>query len=465
MIFSSYEFIFLFLPIVFCGYFLLNKFKFFSLAKVLLVLSSLIFYWFGSPQFTIVFIASIIGNYGCGKALNNFPQGLKKTFTLVTGILLNVLLLGYYKYTNFIITNVNYLGNKSFDALDIILPIGISFFTFQLIAYLVDSSQGKTGHYSFVDYLLFITFFPQLIVGPIVHHSDVVDQYHDIEKKCINIDNINRGLFLFSVGCFKKIFLADPLSSWGAEGVLGFESLSFIEAWFTSLSYTFAYYFDLSSYADMAIGLGLLFNINIPINFNSPYKATNFADYWKRWHMTLSRFLGDYLFRSIWKRVNHSKFWFYTCTFITFFVSGIWHGAGWNFVLWGIINGILVILSHTYLRSHFRLPIWICWPITFAFVNMLWILFVSPSIGTAFVFISKMFDFSNIQFSQLYYATPRQLIYLLVSFVIVLILPNTNQIMNKSFRHSFRYSIATCIFLFSAVLYMAEPADFLYFKF
>lgn len=244
---------------------------------------------------------------GCvlGKICNSGRKSLQGKLLLLIGVLANVALLGYYKYTDFFIENYNFITGREVPLKNIVLPIGISFFTFQLIAFLVDSYRGKCDNYDVLEYLLFITFFPQLIVGPIVHHSEVIPQFNSPDNSRLNYENIARGLFLFAIGCSKKILLADVLTTDAQayfDVITAEEVLSFAETWFHAVEYTISYYFDLSGYADMAIGLGLMFNIVIPHNFNSPYKARNFQDYWRRWHMTLSRFLGDYIFRSVYRK-------------------------------------------------------------------------------------------------------------------------------------------------------------------
>lgn len=295
MIFSTYGFIFLFLPIVWLGYFGLHKIGFHNLAKSFLVIASFVFYAIGSHTFVLLFMISVTINYIIGMQISHWKQSNNhirvRKLIFVFGLFFNIVLLGYYKYTDFFITNWNLIFGKNIALKHIILPIGISFFTFQLIAYLVDSYRGLTSNYSFLNYLLFITFFPQLIVGPIVHHGDMVPQFENEENYSVNWDNMAKGLFVFTIGVAKKTLLADPLTT---NAQVFFNSVfgvtSALTAWWYSIVYTVSYYFDLSGYADMAIGIGLMFNVIIPQNFNSPYKARNFQDYWQRWHMTLSRF-------------------------------------------------------------------------------------------------------------------------------------------------------------------------------
>ena len=471
MIFSSYSFIFIFLPIVFIGYFSLTKLGLFRASKCYLIVCSLVFYYLGSPEFFPFFMIIIIINYLIGRFLNKLHHR-KTRFThrkifLILGILINVSLLGYYKYTDFILLNVNFFFHSEIELLHILLPIGISFITFQLIAYLVDSYNGKTENYDSIDYCLFITFFPQLIVGPIVHHKDVVPQYISVEKKTISFDNIAAGLFMFSIGCFKKIILADNLTPLAQADFSNYTLLSMPEAWLASLSYTMSYYFDLSGYADMAIGLGLLFNITLPSNFSSPYKARNFAEYWRRWHMTLSRFLGRYIFRSIFNKGDGSAR-FYCAIFITFMVSGIWHGAGWQFVVWGIINGVFVIFAHLMARNGKSLPFLLAWALTFTGVIVTRTIFVSPDLSTAISMIQKMFNFSDIfkiHLDETLLTHHRRQIGLLgICSIIVFLFPNSN-ILRDKFKPNYVTLLGSLILIITSLLFMNKARGFLYFQF
>ncbi|MDF2836296.1 MAG: hypothetical protein K0Q63_1936, partial [Paenibacillus sp.] len=368
MIFSTYTFIFVFLPITLLGYRLLSYLGWMNLAKLWLVLASIYFYSKGSGTFIFLFIADILANFVIGTLIVKMADKQAiwtKRLLLTAGLLLNVGFLGYYKYANFAIENINLLTGGAFPLLDVVLPLGISFFTFQLIAYLVDCYRGKTKETPILEFLLFITFFPQLIVGPIVHHADIIPQFRDRKVALFSGANMILGIFLFSMGCAKKIMLADPLTSYAATFYSDVAAGDTITAWVASVGYSVSYYFDLSGYADMALGLALMFNIRLPHNFNSPYKARNFREYWQRWHMTLSKFLSDYIFRSFYRKGSGS-FNFYFSVMMTFFVSGFWHGAGWQFIVWGIVNGVFVCLSHMMYRNKWQLPFLVAWTMTFA---------------------------------------------------------------------------------------------------
>ncbi len=475
MIFSTYKFIFLFLPVTFFVYFGLNRLKYYSISKIWLVVCSLYFYAQGSPSFFPFFLASITGNYLVGTKMirTEGNQETQRKLLLAIGILGNVALLGYYKYTDFFIENLNALAGTDYALKHIVLPIGISFFTFQLIAFLVDCYRREMKQYDFINYLMFITFFPQLIVGPIIHHSEVVPQFENEENLKINYDHIALGLFLFSIGCFKKIMLADPMTTEAQEF---FDKVSsnapLIESWYRSIEYTISYYFDLSGYADMAIGLGWMFNIAIPANFNSPYKARNFQDYWRRWHMTLSRFLSSYIFRSVYKKEVPWRN-YYIATMVTFFVSGFWHGAGWTFVVWGVVNGFFVCTASWMKRKGWSFPVWIAFPLTAIGVVLCRVLFVSSSFTDAWNVYMGMINVSSLGAS-LKGAVSRILFFvkwhkeselrLLIGLVICWFLPNSTQ-MGERFKPTWKNMLFAAVLLIICLVNMNKVVQFLYFQF
>lgn len=470
MIFSTYQFVLIFLPITFCGYFLLQHFKYQTLAKIWLVLASFYFYAQGSPDFFPFFLGSVVGNYLVGNALSKL-QGqehrIERGLLFAAGILANVGLLGYYKYTDFFIKNVNFIAGTHIPLQHIILPIGISFFTFQLIAFLVDSFRGETKNYDIIDYLLFITFFPQLIVGPIIHHAEIVPQFEDKKNHRLNFDNVALGIFIFSIGCFKKMMLADPLTT-DAQGFFNNVNnhLPFIQSWFHSIEYTVSYYFDLSGYADMAIGLGWMFNIKIPQNFNSPYKAKDFQEYWQRWHMTLSRFLSSYIFRNVYRRgVKYRNY--YVASMCTFFVSGFWHGAGWTFVVWGIVNGIFVCIASYRNKHNMKTPLWLGIPLTFILAVFVRVLFVSNTFTDAWYVLRGMFNFSTLHLSAIKDALMDNWdMWLLNLFGLAIcwFTPTTKK-MTEHFKPNWKYLLYAATLLVICLLNMDKVVQFLYFQF
>ena len=472
MIFTTYSF-FIFLIIVLSVYRILNYFKLQQIAKIWLILASFYFYGQGGKSFLPFFIFSVFFNYVIGSTLIVTKDLRNRRFLLGLGLIENLGLLGYFKYANFFVENFNALTNANFSLGKIILPIGISFFTFQLIAYLVDCYRGETKEYSVVDYLLFITFFPQLIVGPIVHHKDIVPQFESENQSKFNREMFFLGLFIFAIGCGKKVLLADPLTNYAKPFFADVSAFGFFDGWLASISYTLSYYFDLSGYADMAIGMGLLFNVHLPQNFNSPYKARNFREYWRRWHMTLSRFLSDYVFRSIYKKGDNS-FKFYFAVMTTFFVSGFWHGAGWQFIVWGIINGIFVCMAHFMYRREWSLPKSLAWGLTFAGVVATRILFVSKGITGAMDVYRKLFDlssFSNMGLKELVHSLAKFAAYnaytifiLIIAMGIAFFAKNTKEI-TEDFSLKYKHAIVIAVLLVVCLIQMTIVSDFLYFQF
>jgi D-alanyl-lipoteichoic acid acyltransferase DltB (MBOAT superfamily) len=466
------------LPIVLVGYFLLAKVSYYFVAKLWLIIFSFIFYAMGSPWFFPFFLASVTGNYIIGNILGqlfknedkNADKSLcfdQRKCLLLMGIIANVLLLGYYKYTNFFITNINNIAHTDIALHHIILPIGISFFTFQLIAFLVDSYRGLAKSYSILDYLLFITFFPQLIVGPIVHHGEIVPQFEDKSKFIFNWESFATGLFLFSIGCAKKILLADPLTM-DARPFFQYisETPAFVASWWYSIEYTISYYFDLSGYADMAIGLGKMFNISIPENFNSPYKARNFQDYWQRWHITLSRFLGDYVFRSVYKKDKLYRNYYIT-TMVTFFVSGFWHGAGWHFIAWGLINGLFVCAASWMKRREIKLPAAFAHSLTILGIIVLRVLFVASLVVSLRIY-SGMLNISLSDLSQIFSffkgINKILLLKVFISILLIAFFPNSRAMVGR-FKATWFSLLFSAILMFLSLLNMGNAAAFLYFQF
>lgn len=472
MIFTTYGF-FIFLIIVLAVYRILNYFKFEPIGKIWLVLASFYFYAQGGKSFLPFFIGSVFFNYIIGSTLIVTKDLRNRRFLLGLGLIENLGLLGYFKYANFFVENYNALTNADFSLGKIILPIGISFFTFQLIAYLVDCYRGETKDYSVVDYLLFITFFPQLIVGPIVHHKDIVPQFESENQSKFNREKFFLGLFIFAIGCGKKVLLADTLTNYAKPFFADISAFGFFDGWLASISYTLSYYFDLSGYADMAIGMGLLFNVDLPQNFNSPYKARNFREYWQRWHMTLSRFLSDYVFRSVYKKGDGS-FKFYFAVMTTFFVSGFWHGAGWQFIIWGIVNGIFVCMAHFMYRKKWSLPASLAWFLTFIGVVGTRILFVSKGISGAMAVYRKLFNFSSFAdmgLKEILYSLGKFCSYnaytifiLIIAMTIAFFARNTKEI-TEDFSLKYKHAIVIAMLLVICLIQMTIVSDFLYFQF
>jgi len=403
MLFNSYEYFSVFLPLTVVIYFLLNRHRHTKAATAWLVLASLVFYSWWNVKYLALIISSVLVNFGAGSALANTgkrrPEDRTRKYVLLAGILFNVLLLGYYKYAGFFIANLNALTGLDLALQKIILPLGISFFTFTQIAYLVDTYKGAAREYDFLNYALFVTFFPHLLAGPIIHHKEMMPQFGSVRNKVLNYRNVSLGLFLFAVGLFKKIIIADALAPVANFGFDTASSLTLVEAWVTSLSYTLQLYFDFSAYTDMALGAALLFNIRLPFNFNSPYKALDIADFWRRWHMTLSRFLRDYIYIPLGgNREGTAKT--YRNLMATFLIGGLWHGAGWTFIFWGFLHGAGTLIHRVWSRMNVRLPKALAWFITFNFVNAAWVFFRARSWPDAVKVVKGMAGLSGVTLPQ-----------------------------------------------------------------
>lgn len=481
MLFNSYEFIFIFLPITFFIYFYLNSQRVTHAATAFLVLSSLFFYSWWNIVYLPLILSSMLFNFTVGKTFNTLCLNRHKKSLLAIGVLTNLLLLGYFKYADFFISNINTVLNDSIPLLRLALPLAISFFTFQQIAYLVDSYRSEIKEYDFLKYALFVTFFPQLIAGPIVHHKEMMPQFDTMKNKAKNYRNIAIGLFIFSIGLFKKVVIADTFAVWANAGFDTATTLDFFEAWVTSLSYTFQLYFDFSGYTDMAIGIALLFNIKLPINFNSPYKAGDIQDFWRRWHMTLSRFLKDYIYIPLGgNRRGEPRT--YINLFTTFFLGGLWHGAGWNFILWGVLHGIALIIHRIWKSFGFTMNKYLAWFITFNFINFTWIFFRSKELSDAVKIIVGMIGVNGFSFpQQLNYHSFFSLILwsadisfesdflgililICIIFIVILYCKNSNEKIEK-FNFSNKNLLTQSGFLIFSILLIQKKSEFLYFNF
>jgi len=404
MLFNSYIFLFLFLPITLLGFHLIGKNGHVKSAIVWLISASLFFYGWWNPAYLGLLLFSTIFNFSLGflistKSINSST----KKIILTAGVIVNLSILGYFKYANFFIDNLNVLTNSNTILNEIILPLGISFFTFQQLTYLIDSYYEETKKYSFLHYCLFVTFFPQLIAGPIVHHKELLPQLVKDTLYKLRSKNLAIGLTIFSIGLFKKVVLADSVSVYATPVFDAAEAgilLTFFEAWIGALAYTFQLYFDFSGYTDMAIGIARMFGIRLPINFNSPYKASSIIDFWKRWHITLSRFLREYLYFSLGGN-RKGKIRRYINLMVTMVIGGLWHGAGWTFILWGALHGFYLIVNHGW-RALFnkqdktKTGSFISWIITFLAVVFSWVPFRADSISGANNILQAMIGVNGI---------------------------------------------------------------------
>lgn len=484
MLFNSYIFILFFLPLAFAGYFFLNGIKRYRLAQLWLIIMSLWFYGYFNASYLWIICISIICNFLLSRQI--FRNNQYKKMLLIIGIAFNLGSIFYFKYLDFFIENVNVLFHGDFELQHILLPLGISFFTFQQVSFLVDTYNGETEDYNFVEYALFVVFFPQLVAGPIVFHEEMMPQFRSMEKKRINADNIAAGLYIFAIGLFKKVLLADTLGravTWGYETVWDMTSP---EVLIVSLCYTFQLYFDFSGYCDMAVGIGRLFNIDLPVNFNSPYRSCSVLEFWDRWHMTLTRFLKKYVYIPLGGN-RKGTLRTYINIMLVFLLSGLWHGAGWTFVIWGMVHGLANCLNRIFKGvwdKGFPLVRWIC---TFLFINSTWIIFRADSLKKAWCFIKKLFcidtlsvrtkllesvrlaefDFLETKFGIFRFLPSiiggfHILALLIISFLIVLAGKNCFE---REFTPTWKNAVLTIILLVWSIMSLSGVSTFLYFNF
>ena len=490
MLFNSYIFLFVFLPVSLLGYFLLNHFKKTECAKFFLVCMSLWFYAYFHVSYLAIILSSILFNYICHLLL---VKKIRPKLTLVLGIAGSIGILCYFKYFRFLLENLNLLLHADFSLPDILLPLGISFFTFQQIGFLVDTAKGGIRQENFLDYTLFVVFFPQLIAGPIVSHEEMLPQFKDPSRKSFRFDHFYQGIRIFVLGLAKKVLLADTFGQAVNWGFGNHTLLSSMETFLVILFYTFQIYFDFSGYCDMARGIGKMFNIQIPVNFLSPYKSANILEFWDRWHMTLTRFFTKYVYIPL-GGSRKGTLRTYVNVLIVFFVSGLWHGAGWTFVLWGCLHGILSILTRIWKRFRQRLSL----PsnrvthaaavlLTFSFIMLAWTVFRADSLSQAFAMLRNMFSFQGVglhkqltevfQLSEFFYvmkffgltALPFSARYCMILFILIAVFfiffcKNLYETEEKSTPKVIKTVILSVLFVW-CVLSLSGVSTFLYFNF
>ena len=390
MLFNSYVFLLAFLPLVWFFYFGFNRCKWFTAAKLSLVVGSFVFYGYQNWHLCLLLAASVAVNYLVHLLLTweRMRQTVRKC-VMIIAVVANFGMLFYFKYLDFTIININALTGSNLALQHIALPLGISFYTFQQVSFVIDSYKRDMDRYDLVDYALFVSFFPQLVAGPIVLHSEMIPQFADKTKKKINYHNLMTGLEYLIWGLSKKVLLADTFGRVTDAGFGAIRSLNSLSAVAVMLAYTLEIYFDFSGYCDMAIGIGKLFNFEIPINFYSPYKAITISEFWKKWHITLTRFLTTYLYIPL--GGNRGGKW-KTCrnVMIVFTLSGLWHGANWTYVVWGMMHGLMMVLHRLFKKQADGLPKWLSWLLTFGFVNVAWLFFQADTLLQPFKLIYMM---------------------------------------------------------------------------
>lgn len=486
LLFNSYIFILLFFPLCMFGYFALNRLRDQRVAMVFLLGMSLWFYGYFNPWYLPIMIFSIAGNYLAVKLMDKCSQALRKVI-LLAALLGNLSVLFYYKYFDFFLENMNALAGTDFALRGIVLPLGISFFTFQQMSYVIDACRGEVRQYNLLHYSCFVSYFPQLVAGPIVTHDELIPQFLDQNKKCFSWEQFSPGLFLFSMGLGKKVLIADLFGRAANWGFGNISQLDTTNALLAILAYTIQVYFDFSGYCDMAIGLGRMMNLELPVNFDSPYKACTITEFWDRWHKTLTRFFTRYIYIPLGGN-RKGALRTYLHVMIVFLVSGIWHGANWTFILWGCLHGVFSVMTRAAKPLVEKLPRWFNWMVTFAFLNLTWVFFRADSISDGMLMLQRLFSgefgpiSSGIQevFNVVEVTTTAQwlfdidimsmcpnvmtvLIYTM-TMALVLFAPNAHEKM-QNLRYSFLELAATVGVLVWSIMSLEGVSTFLYFNF
>ncbi len=489
MLFNSYAFILIFLPLVAAGYFLLHKYLQAKWANLFLIAASLSFMSFWNVNFALVLMFSVLFNYACGSALSIAADkdAKSKKPIFIAAVIVNILFLGFFKYSNFFLENINAVFATEIQMLRLLLPIGISFYTFMQIAWLTDIYRRGGYRYDFISYCLYITFFPYVMSGPIAYHTEIIPQLKSKTIGIFNVSNVCRGLFIFSMGLFKKAAIADTLAIIVNGGYDASSMLTFTEAWLTSLSFTMQLYFDFSGYTDMAIGAALVFNVRLPMNFNSPYKALNIKDFWQRWHITLSRFLLNYVYIPLGgNRKGEART--LINILLLFLICGLWHGASWTFVFWGFITGVASIIYRLWTKTGLRLPKAIAWLIYFNFFNLSVVFFRAQTWQDALKVLKGMAGLNGIIVSPNLAASPfwqnltavgvrfgawrenlpatDTFVYFLCILLIpfILLTRNSNELLEK-FSPNWKNALAVSLMMVAGLLLLNQTSSFLYFNF
>ena len=486
MIFNSYVFI-LFMIIVFSVFFILKdkKIKGQSLKKIWLFIASIIFYSYGCIEGLPILAFSIIFNYFIGNKIKK-TEGKKKKRIFIFAVIINLLILVFFKYTTFLINSINGVAGTDFNFTNIILPLGISFYTFTQLAYIIDVYKGFKENYSILDYSLFVMIFPSVTSGPITNHKEMIPQFS--KKSKLNFENIAIGLSLFIIGLFKKVIIADGIAPWVNEVFANTESISFLEAWIGALGYTFELFFDFSGYSDMAIGIGKIFNLDFPINFDSPYQSNSITEFWRRWHISLSTWIKNYIYIPLGgNRKGEVKK--YRNLLITMTLCGIWHGAGWNFVFWGALHGIYQIINNLWKKTKIKIPKIVGRILTFFSVMVGWIFFRAETFKDGINVFKKLFDFNNIiigkqnindfgflekfgiKFDNIVssFSIPKVAAIIMLILIVVMFIPSSQKIVDKFFKNNKRSAIFAIVLGIIAVFVLfnleKSQSTFIYYNF
>jgi D-alanyl-lipoteichoic acid acyltransferase DltB (MBOAT superfamily) len=461
VLFNSYAFLLAFLPLTAAGYFVLCATRFAPYSQSWLMAASLLFYSVWNPLYVPLLLGSIVFNFTLSRGMwARAAAPIEARRLLVCGIAGNLLLLGYFKYSDFFIANVNYAAGAHIPLLHVVLPLGISFFTFTQIAFLVDTWQRRASRPGFVNYALFVSYFPHLLAGPILHHREMMPQFEDAQNHRINYANLARGLLQFSLGLAKKVLLADSLAEIADAGFQEPDRWAMADAWLIALAYTLQLYFDFSGYTDMAIGMSRMLNIRLPINFDTPYRATSIQDFWRRWHITLSRFLREYVYVPL--GGNRAGLPASSRNLVvTFLLGGLWHGAGWTFIIWGALHGCAMVVQRWWRELGIPLPAWLAWLLTFLFVNVAWVFFRAASLRDAIALLQGMGGWHGVGAPGM---SARDIVLLAAALALALLGPNSNVIAATQ-QLRVRNSAFAAALLAASFLALSQTSPFIYFNF
>ena len=469
MLFNSFEYLFFFLPISFFLYFYFSHQHKETIAKIWLFSASLFFYSWWNWIYLPLILTSALFNYFVGTRLSKDGAGsaINKKGWLIIGLLGNLGLLTYFKYADFFIESFNWALDVHLGLPHVVLPLAISFFTFQQISFLVDSYKNEVRNYGIVNYLIFVTFFPQLIAGPIVHHREMMPQFDRPERRILNFDHVGIGMFLLSLGLFKKVVIADYLAQIASPGFDEAVVVTFIESWAISLSYTFQLYFDFSGYADMAMGAAMLFSIKLPFNFDSPYKAVNIREFWKKWHMTLGRFFRNYVYIPLGGNQRTDTITY--CNLLTtFFLVGLWHGAGWNFVIWGLLHGAAMVAHRLWGKLNISLHKTLAWVLTFNFINLTWVIFRAETWEDAWKILKAMMGMNEINLVYYEYFPdigPLLFALLTIALLALVLFPKNSNYYRDNLQLNKKTLLVYSILYLTVFLNLSSTSEFLYFRF
>ncbi len=431
MLFQSIDFLFLFLPSIFFIYFFVSK-HLSSISKYILIFAGIYFYSKWNIYHTPAIILSILVNYYISYQIVLTKKQKVKKRLLIYSIFFNIILLAFLKYSDFIILNINFLFNSNINKLNLPFPLAFSFVTFQTINYLVNCFDNEIKNVNFKNYFLFIIFFPQLIAGPIVKYNFMINQFDNLKNRYINKNNIIIGLILIFIGLFKKVIIADTLALNVDKNFLNYNQLELFSSWITSTSFTFQIYFDFSGYIDIATGIALLFNIRLPQNFNSPYKAVNMIDFWKRWHITLSNFLMNFIYYPWIKCIKNLDFFkSMLVTFAVFIIAGIWHGPSWLFIIFGALHGVGIVFNHIYNKLNLNMNKFLSIFLTFNYINLTFVFFRAENIESALGVIKSMFFFSGVNIYIIKNLDINSLIIFFISILIIFYFKNSNYLLDS----------------------------------